>query len=300
MQKELLILKVAALVVLSLTISGCSSAGAQQTPLTGKGVFPQRLDESSGLIFTPMGLFSLSDENRNEFYRVDTANAGIVQTVTVSGHSFADTEAISYDGEFLYIGDFGNNDGDRKDLKIIKVKASDISNETTTKARGEAIEFHYPEQTEFDLKKGQNDFDCEAMVISGDSIYLFTKQRSDHRTTLYALPAAPGKHAAIKKAVFDAKGRITDAAISPDGNTLLLLGYQKKHQYPFVWKITESTGGDFFTGHAEYELLSKYPLDWQTEGISFIDNESIFISCESTEDVQASLYHVRLSTLFGE
>ncbi|MFN2424150.1 MAG: hypothetical protein ABR572_10285, partial [Cryomorphaceae bacterium] len=165
---------------------------------------------------------------------------------------------------------------------------------------GEVIEFYYPEQTDFDMKKSKNDFDCEAMVLQGDSIYLFTKQRSDHRTTLYALPNTPGRHAAVKKAVFDVQGRVTDAALSPDGKTLLLLGYQKKHHYPFIWEITGFTGADFFTGHAEYELITKFPVDFQTEGIAFSNNENVFISCESSDDVKAALYRVRLIDLMGE
>lgn len=286
--------------IFAAAIISCTSAGAQQTPLVKKGMFPPQLDESSGLIFTPRGLFSLADDKRPEFYRVDTANAGILQTIVMPDINFKDKEAISFDGEFLYISDFGNNDGDREDLKIVKIKLGDIGSETNTEAEGEVIEFYYPEQTDFDIKKKLNDFDCEAMVVHGDSIYLFTKQRSDHRTTLYALPKTPGRHAAVKKAVFDSQGRVTGAALSPDGKTLLLLGYQKKHQYPFIWKITDFTGADFFTGHAEYELLTKFPLDWQTEGVAFLDNENIFISCESSGDVKAALYRVRLSDLMGE
>lgn len=263
-------------------------------------MFPQQLYESSGLIITPQGLFSLSDDKRPEFYRVDTSSAEILQTIVVRDITFEDKEAISFDGDFLYIGDFGNNDGDRDDLKIVKINAADVGSEAVAEVDGEVIEFYYPEQVEFDLKKSKNNFDCEAMVAQGDHIYLFTKQRSDHHTTLYVVPNTPGRHAAEKKAVFDAQGLVSDAALSPDGRTLLILGYQKKHHFPFIWEVSEFSGADFFTGHTEYELLSKYPIDFQTEGIAFIDNENIFVSCETSDDVKASLYRLQLNKMFRD
>lgn len=270
---------------------------AQDTFLLHIGLLPTPLEESSGLIFTEQGLFSLSDDKRPEVYILDAESAYVLKTVVVNGADFKDKEALAADDEYLYIGDFGNNDGDRKDLKIVKVRLADIGSGTRSEVRGEVIAFHYPEQTDFDVKKKENDFDCEAMVARGDSLYLFTKQRSDHRTTLYALPKKPGNYAARKRGVFDSQGRITDAALSPDGKTLLLLGYQKKHHFPFVWKITDFAGADFFSGHAEYDLLTKYPLDWQTEGIAFKDSATIFVTCEGSDDVKAGLYRMSLKDL---
>lgn len=273
------------------------SGKAQETALTHVGLLPAPLEESSGLIFTPRGLFSLADDKRPEVFILDTATAFILQTVTVKDVKFKDKEALATDDEYLYIGDFGNNDGDRKDLKIVKVKLDDIGTDARAEVSGEVIAFHYPEQTEFKMKKKENDFDCEAMVALGDSLYLFTKQRSDHRTTLYVLPKTPGKHAAMKRGVFDSQGRITGAALSPDGKTLLLLGYQKKHHFPFVWKITDFEGANFFAGRADYDLLTKFPIDWQTEGIAFADGATIFLSCEGSGDVKAGLYRARLKDL---
>ncbi len=270
---------------------------AQETVLTHVGLLPAPLEESSGLIFTPRGLFSLADDMRPEVFVLDPASALIVQTVTVKDLKFKDKEALTADDEYLYIGDFGNNDGDRKDLKIVKVKLDDIGTDARTEVSGSVIAFHYPEQTDFNMKKKENDFDCEAMVAFGDSLYLFTKQRSDHRTTLYALPKTPGEYPAKKRGVFDSQGRVTDAALSPDGKTLLLLGYQKKHQFPFVWKITDFEDADFFSGRADYDLLSKFPVDWQTEGLAFKDNEVIFFSCEGSDDVKAGLYRAALKDL---
>jgi len=271
---------------------------AQDSPLVKVGAFASQLKESSGLAMTPRGLFSLSDDGLPEIYLVDTADASILQTVVIRGLRFADKEALTYDGEYLYVGDFGNNKGHRRDLNIVKIRLADIASGPRVEVDGEVIAFHYPEQTTFDGKKKENAFDCEAMVALGDSLYLFTKQRNDHRTTAYALPKTPGEHAARKLSSFDSKGRITGAALSPDGNTLLLLGYQKKHQFPFLWKFSGFSGSDFFAGNAEHVLLTTFPLDWQMEAVTFVDEQMLFLSCEESDEVKAGLYRVSKSVIF--
>jgi hypothetical protein len=251
---------------------------------------PEKLIESSGLAYTSHGLFSLSDNKSPEIYRIDLADGKILQTLIISNHTFSDKEALSFDEDYLYIGDFGNNKDNRTDLKIVKVKFEDITDEEVVRVDGEAIFFYYPEQQHFSSKKRDRRFDCEAMVVLQDSIYLFTKQRSDHHTTVYALPKDMGTYAAIKSSEFNAEGLITDAAFHQQSNTLLLLGYLDKHQFPFIWKFEGFANTAFFKGSAQKISLHDSPLDWQTEGITFIFENEVFISCETTPEVSAGLY----------
>lgn len=267
------------------------------SPLSLVATLPGTLKESSALVVTPHGLFSLSDNSRPEFFRLDTASGEILQTIGIRNIDFVDKEALAFDGTYFYIGDFGNNLSLRKDLKIVKVDARQIGNQQEVLVDGQVITFHYPEQEMRSVLSKDNSFDCEAMVVAGDSLYLFTKQRSDHQTTLYALPKEPGTYAAIRKAEFDVRGRVTDAALSPDQKTLLLLGYQEKHQYPFLWKFTNFRGQDFFAGTAQHQELIREPLNWQTEGIAFIDSRQIFVSCETTREVPAALFKASLDKI---
>ncbi len=256
---------------------------------------PGALKESSALSYTPQGLFTLSDNSRPEFFRLDTASGKIIQTIVIRTIDFVDKEALAFDGTHFYIGDFGNNLSLRNNLKIVKVDARQLTQQDEVFVEGQVITFHYPEQG---LLDEENAFDCEAMVVAADSIYLFTKQRSDHQTTLYALPKEPGTYAASRKAVFDAQGRITGAALSPDAKTLLLLGYQQNHQFPFLWKFTDFEGQDFFAGQAQYQQLINEPLNWQTEGIAFSNHRRIYVSCETTPQVQAALFEGNLEEIF--
>ncbi|MEX0846084.1 MAG: hypothetical protein WD022_12430 [Balneolaceae bacterium] len=284
------------LVLVLIPIFGLS----QETPLNFITELPGNIDESSGLIYTPKGIFTHNDDNKPEIFRINPVSGEILQTITIQNITFDDKEAITFDGEFLYLGDFGNNDGDRRDLKVVKISFAEITDEPMLNVSGEIIAFHYPEQSSFNLKKKDNAFDCEAMISSGDHIYLFTKQRNDHQTTLYAIPKKPGYHSAQKMDVFDVNGRVSDAALSPDSKTLLLLGYQDDHQFPFLWKFSDFTRTDFFSGNHKLSLISKSELDWQTEGITFINKNDLLISSERTNEVEASLYHGSLEDLFGE
>jgi len=263
---------------------------AQYPALKEVGHFPAELRESSGLTWAGGALYSLSDDKLPEFYRIDTATARIIQTITMRGLTFSDKESMTSDGTYLYIGDFGNNKGHRRDLKIVKVRIADIGSGERVEVDGEVIDFHYPEQQDFDGKKKDNAFDCEAMVAMGDSLYLFTKQRNDHQTTLYSVPKSPGEHAARRHGSFDVQGRITGATLSPDGKHLLLLGYGKKHQQPFLWHFSGFDGSGFFAGKAQKRTLHEGPLDWQMEAVTFVDGHTLFLSCEESDEVKAGLY----------
>ena len=70
----------------------------------------------------------------------------------------------------LYIGDFGNNDNDRKNLSIIKLNL--------LKNKSELIEFYYPDQKEFPPKRNkEKNYNCEAMLWAKGNLYLFSKEQ---------------------------------------------------------------------------------------------------------------------------
>lgn len=259
---------------------------------------PPKVKESSGLVYTPFGLFTVSDNKKPEIFRIDTLSGAILQTIRIEGESFIDKEAIAFDGTWLYVGDFGNNYSNRKDLKIARIPIAAIAHKGDVSVEAEIIYFHYPEQFDFSGDKKSSAFDCEAMVVVDNTIYLFTKQRSDHQSTLYSLPAKAGRHAAKRHSTFNVQGRITEAALSPDGKTLLLLGYQDDHQYPFIWKFTDFKGTQFFTGKSVCKKISDSPLGWQTEGLTFLDGDRLFMSCETNEHFPAALYKARMSAIF--
>ena len=76
----------------------------------------------------------------------------------------------------MYIGDFGNNANERKNLNIYKVP--NVNSGSGDKIEAEKISFHYPEQKKFPPKKSKMSFDCEAFFHHNDFLYLITKDRT--------------------------------------------------------------------------------------------------------------------------
>ncbi|MDQ6842742.1 MAG: hypothetical protein M3Z92_00115 [Bacteroidota bacterium] len=100
------------------------------TPVTVmfKNTLPSVLHESSGLCYTDGNLWTFGDSgNLNAIYKIDTATGAVVQIVIIQNFSNTDWEDIAADSSYIYIGDFGNNDGNRKDLKIIRIKKTDLN-----------------------------------------------------------------------------------------------------------------------------------------------------------------------------
>ena len=87
-------------------------------------------------------------------------------------------QAITNDGENLYIGDFGNNAGNRKDLAIYKIENSTNSYK---------IQFNYQNQKNFKTNYLNHDFDCEAMIFLDNKIHIFSKEWSSKNISHYII-----------------------------------------------------------------------------------------------------------------
>jgi len=80
------------------------------------------LNESSGLCYTDGKLWSHDDSgNSAEIYSIDTSDGHLLQRIIVDNYPNTDWEEITADSLCLYVGDFGNNNGTRTDLKVLKI-----------------------------------------------------------------------------------------------------------------------------------------------------------------------------------
>ena len=82
-----------------------------------------------------------------------------------------DWEDLAMDEQFLYIGDFGNNGGNRQDMLVYKVALSQINPSTSNADMTQSLSVQYEDQTTFDNEAYKHNFDCEAMIVLGDSLY---------------------------------------------------------------------------------------------------------------------------------
>ncbi len=242
------------------------------------------LAETSGLVFFDGQLWTINDGgNPAELFQVDTLTGTILRKVTIGNSVNIDWESITQSDRSLYIGDFGNNFGNRKDLRIAVLSKSDFNNPLTDTVWAEFISFNYSDQNDFAPALNKNNFDCEAFFYHNDSLHLFSKNWSDLYTRHYILPAVQGTYQAIFSEQFYADGLITDAAINNDG-TVVLLGYKNtggRFYRCFAWLLTEYEGYRFFTGTKRRIELGSALHIGQAEGIILKNNNNGWISSES-------------------
>jgi hypothetical protein len=114
---------------------------------------PKKLKELSGMAVStdPKTIWGIEDQgNKNAIYAFGE-NGKLISETLVENTENTDWEDLIKDKENnIYIGDFGNNDNDRKNLKILKVDLKNPEQETTKVIQTTA--FHYEGQTEFPPK----------------------------------------------------------------------------------------------------------------------------------------------------
>ncbi|HOS73080.1 MAG TPA: T9SS type A sorting domain-containing protein [Bacteroidales bacterium] len=235
-----------------------------------------RLVETSGLVIWNDRLWTHNDSDDINLYSLDTVRGNIIQSYTLEGTVNRDWEEISQDRDFIYIGDFGNNSsGNRTDLMILRISKNSIVNERLII---DTIRFSYPDQTDFSpASSNYTDFDCEAFIVSADSIYLFTKQWISQKTTCYSLPKIPGTHTAVRKNTLDVRGLITGAVYLESKKLIALCGYTPLLE-PFIFLLYDFNNPDFFSGNKRRIDIS-LPFH-QTEGITTSDGLKYYITNE--------------------
>jgi hypothetical protein len=258
------------------------------------------LVETSGLIFWNDYLWTHNDNTDNNIYALDTLNGAICQTKTLSGAVNTEWEEISQDSVYLYLGDFGNNaNGNRIDLHIIRVEKSSFLADNPVI---DTIWFTYSDQTDLTGTGSNNtDFDCEAFIVTADSIYLFTKQWVSIKTKIYALPKTPGTYIAALKDSVNIQGLVTGAVILESKRIVALSGYSKTLQ-PFIYLLYDFNGNNFTSGNKR-KIAVNLSLH-QTEGIATKNGKKFFLTNEKyvyspTVFIAQQMHIIDMTSLLG-
>lgn len=261
-------------------------------------VLNTQMNETSGLIVLGDAVWTILDSGAPaEVYEVDPSDGSVLRTVQLTGAANTDFEDITADADWVYVGDFGNNLGSRPNLRIYRFPRAELENESTTQVAVDVIDFSFEDQTDFTPAFNATNFDCEAFVATGDSLFLFTKRWLDQQTKLYALPALPGDHVAEVRATLDTDGVVT--AASWDGiDRLALLGHEDDPGQPFIWLFNGVEGADFFGPAGIRRPLDLF--DHQVEGIAWRTPDEWIISNELLGALPAALWSVEVGQTIGE
>ncbi len=238
------------------------------------------LDENSGIVFCNNKLWTHNDSgNDNKIFRIDSVTNTVFQTVTITNATNVDWEDITESDDYLFIGDFGNNNGNRTNLRIYKINKSDLS-DTATVVTAQIINFSYSDQTVFTSLPNNNNYDCESMIFYNDSLHLFSKDWVDKQSRHYVLPAQAGTYVAQVLETLNAGCLVTGAGIQ-DGGVIALCGYDNTGVGPiYLWMLYDYKNPLFFNGNKRRFDLSSAISNGQVEGIDFKDNAYGYISNE--------------------
>lgn len=285
-------------VILSAFVLWSCNPKAQDSPkdeaLKVEFALPKKLKEVSGIALSKdkKTIWTIEDQgNKNRVYGLDRQGK-LIADVLVENAENTDWEEIITDATGnIYIGDFGNNDNQRKDLAILKIDLKDAS-QTTTQVT-QTTKFHYEGQTEFPPKKSNWLYDCEAFVEMDGNFYLFTKNRSkgfDGTFLVFQVPNKEGDFEAKLIATLKLDGKYSDAAITSASinstkDRIVLLNHKNIHL------LTGFSANDF-----SKVKIQKIPLDHnsQKEGVVFLDDKTLLIADEKDKDTGGKVYRFSL------
>ncbi len=236
------------------------------------------LKESSALVLKGDFLLTINDSgNKPVIYVFDKAGE-ISHQCYISNAINRDWEALVYDGkEHLFIGDIGNNQNNRKNLRVYKVHVDSVLNKNTASAI--TIKFHYDDQELFPPQKSERYFDAEAMVYNNDSLFIFTKNRTepfDGISKVYALALQPTTGQAAchlyniqLKPTHWMEESITDAHLCSED--LFILTYGKIYWYKW--------------SHQDFKLTKTYLFDSYTQKEGLTMDKAFFYLTDEDESI---------------
>ncbi|MFT4739259.1 MAG: hypothetical protein ACI9L9_000031 [Marivirga sp.] len=247
---------------------------------------PKQINEASGLENCGDSIYwTHNDGGLSVIYGLNDKGE-IVKTVHLKNKNRG-WEDLTFDSSNnLYIAATGNNKGDKGDLKIYKIPNPNTISDPIILAQ--TISFTYSDNP------SKKSYDSDALVAIGDSLYIFTKNRTvpnDGMVHMYALPNEPGKYIAQEIDSFKLEGAqfdnwITGADISEDGELLALLFHRK---ILFVEKIK---GRLFSEGKFTWLNLDHFS---HKAGIVIMNKNTIYIVDELEMDILGgNFYHLNL------
>lgn len=246
------------------------------------------INETSGLITINQKLITHNDSGGEAaLYEIDSLTGNYTRKVTISNASNNDWEDICADSLYIYIGDFGNNSGSRTNLKIYRLLISDYLNTPNDTVTADTINFNYADQIDFTPTSYSTNFDAEAIVSIGDSLYILTKNWGNYWTNIYSLPKTPGTYQINKIDSINAQGLVTGADYDKTNNSIGLVGYT--FSAPFFIKISQFTNNQFSGGIVNRAVLS-VPASIQIESVSNISQNQYYLTAETHTSGNSSLY----------
>lgn len=253
------------------------------------------INESSGLIYLNNTLITHNDSDQlPNLYEVDPTTGNVTRTVHVANAQNKDWEDIATDDTYIYIGDFGNNQGNRTDLKIYRIGIDTYLNTPNDTVYADSILFNYADQTDFSTSNFTTPYDAEALICFRDSLFIFTKNWSNSTTAIYSIPKTPGSYSSIKQDSINTGFLVTGADYDTLNQKIALIGYG------FNSATLLEIGN--ITGKISAATISSFAINcsesYQVEGVAYSNNNCLHISAEQHSSGAAILYELCTPNLY--
>jgi hypothetical protein len=256
-------------------------------------ILDSSLVENSGLIMWNNYFWTFNDSGgKNELYGLDFKTGKIQCTIQINNATNVDWEDIAQDKYYIYIADTGNNFGDRHDQKIYRIKKKKINSKPFQSFNADIISFKFADQFDFTNAFHQTRYDCEALLSTKDSLFVFTKDWIKNSTKVYGFPAEIGDYNVSPIDSFNTNGLVTGADILPNGK-FALIGYRNFRS--FMWTF-QKTNSNFFANPRFFRLEKLENA--QTEGICYTTKGDLFISCEQTANYLPQIWKIGKKQLY--
>ncbi|QPG05466.1 hypothetical protein IT774_15445 [Salinimonas marina] len=254
------------------TLPACS-ASDPLPKLTVEVLHSQRLDtileETSGLVCTGDSAITLNDSgNAAALFRID--KQGQIQNRYPLDFANKDFEAVTADDNYFYIGDIGNNRGQRPYVNIRQVARDDAKKQQT-------LRLTYADNNPQNNLPYAHDYDAEALVNQDDHLLLFSKSWASKRVKVYRIAKDKKNQILTPVAHIDGlPGLVTGADWDAEQRRFVVVGYEHSPIglfQPFVALIA----ADFtIEGVARLEQFG------QVEGVCVNNASQIWLTQEST------------------
>ncbi len=251
------------------------------------------LPEGSGVAVsrrTPGRLWAQNDSREPVLVALD-AKGAVVGRLRVSGATLEDWEAVAVGpcpaGTCIYIGDIGDNEARRSDIRIYRVP--EPAEATGSVAILDVLRMTYPDGPQ----------DAEALLVTPTGEVLIVTKGDTGSVALYRVPpdAKPGGTVMLqpigkprRSGKVAAEDRITDGAVSPSGAWVALRTNTAVQLY---------RAKDFLSGNwTEASHVSiKHLGEPQGEGIAFDDERTLYLVGEGGGKSQPGTFG-RLTCVF--
>jgi hypothetical protein len=270
-----------------------TSGSAQELSL--ETALDTAVNETSGLLYLNNTLITHNDSaTTNQLFDIDTSTGAVLRTVTVTNATNGDWEDLTHDDTYIYIGDFGNFDGSRTNLRVYRILITDYFANISVTA--DVINFSYSNQTDFTPSPTATNFDAEGLVHYNDTLYIFSKNWLNGNTDIYQLSKTPGTYSISIIDTVSVEGLISGATYNALDNSIVLIGYDLSGA--FIIQLNGFNSGLFSNGSIIKTALS-VPTNYspQIEGVFPINANEYYISAEENSPELSCLYSFNVSSL---